>query len=131
MPRSERASFGASAPLFAALGDEQRLAIVARLSEDGPLSIARLTEGAGISRQAITKHLAGLADAGLVRGTRDGRESVWEASGPSASRTPGVCSTASRRSGTTRSTGCGTTWRARGEPLRPTRRRGTVARLPR
>jgi DNA-binding IscR family transcriptional regulator len=41
------------------------------------LSIARLTEGANISRQAITKHLHALSDAGLVRNERTGRESVW------------------------------------------------------
>jgi DNA-binding transcriptional ArsR family regulator len=67
-----------SAPLFAALGDETRLRVVARLCEEGPLSIARLTEGADVSRQAVTKHLRVLADAGLVRGTRDGRENVWQ-----------------------------------------------------
>lgn len=79
MQRSERAAvFGASAPLFAALGDEQRLAIVARLCKGGPLSIAKLAEGSEITRQAVTKHLHVLSDAGLVRGTRDGRESVWE-----------------------------------------------------
>lgn len=78
MPRSERVSFGASAPLFAALGDEQRLAIVARLCSEGPLSISRLAEGSEITRQAVTKHLHVLSDAGLVRGSRDGRESVWE-----------------------------------------------------
>src|SRR5262249_48512771 len=68
----------ASAPVFAALGDETRLRLVSRLCEHGPLSIAKLTAGSDVTRQAITKHLHVLADAGLVRGTRDGRESVWE-----------------------------------------------------
>jgi DNA-binding transcriptional ArsR family regulator len=67
-----------SAPVFAALGDETRLQLVARLCSDGPLSITRLSEGSDVSRQAITKHLHVLADAGLVRGSRQGRESVWE-----------------------------------------------------
>ncbi|HZH75364.1 MAG TPA: metalloregulator ArsR/SmtB family transcription factor [Archangium sp.] len=67
-----------SAPLFAALGDETRLRVVARLCEEGPLSITRLTEGADVSRQAVTKHLQVLASAGLVRNTRDGRESLWQ-----------------------------------------------------
>jgi DNA-binding transcriptional ArsR family regulator len=67
-----------AAPVFAALGDETRLGLVARLSEDGPLSIARLTEGAGVSRQAITKHLDALAAAGLVHGRRRGRERIWQ-----------------------------------------------------
>jgi DNA-binding transcriptional ArsR family regulator len=66
-----------SAPLFAALGDETRLRLVARLCEGGPQSIARLTAGTKITRQAVTKHLLVLADAGLVRGVRQGRESRW------------------------------------------------------
>ncbi len=68
----------ASARLFAALGDETRLAVVGRLCQRGPASIALLSEGAGVTRQAITKHLTILADAGLVRGRREGRESIWE-----------------------------------------------------
>jgi DNA-binding transcriptional ArsR family regulator len=67
-----------AAPVFAALGDETRLGLVSRLSEDGPLSIARLTDGAGISRQAITKHLRALSAAGLVHGRRRGRERIWQ-----------------------------------------------------
>jgi DNA-binding transcriptional ArsR family regulator len=67
-----------SAPLFAALGDETRLRVVARLCEEGPLSITRLTEGADVSRQAVTKHLQVLASVGLVKNTRDGRENVWQ-----------------------------------------------------
>jgi len=66
-----------AAPVFAALGDPARLRIVARLCDSGPLSIAMLTQGASISRQAITKHLHALSDAGLVRNERSGRESVW------------------------------------------------------
>lgn len=69
---------GSAAPLFAALGDERRLNIVARLCATGPQSIVRLTEGTKISRQAITKHLHALAEAGLVRSTRDGRERIWQ-----------------------------------------------------
>ena len=67
----------ATAPVFAALGDEMRLRIVARLCESGPLSIARLTAGTNVSRQAITKHLDVLAEAGLVTSDRFGRERVW------------------------------------------------------
>jgi DNA-binding transcriptional ArsR family regulator len=67
-----------SAPIFAALGDKTRLALVARLCSGGPLSIARLTAGADITRQAITKHLNILAGAGLVRDIRVGRERLWE-----------------------------------------------------
>ena len=66
-----------SAPIFAALGDETRLRLVARRCTGGPQSIARLTAGSEITRQAVTKHLLVLADAGLVRGVRQGRESRW------------------------------------------------------
>lgn len=48
-----------------------------RLCEGGPYSITRLTAGTGITRQAVTKHLAVLADVGLVRDTRRGGEHVW------------------------------------------------------
>jgi DNA-binding transcriptional ArsR family regulator len=66
-----------SAPIFAALGDETRLRLVARLCAGGPQSISRLTAGSAITRQAVTKHLLVLADAGLVRGARQGRECWW------------------------------------------------------
>jgi len=64
--------------MFAALGDETRLALVARLSSDGPLSITRLTAGSAVTRQAVTKHLNVLATAGLVSDLRRGRERIWE-----------------------------------------------------
>jgi DNA-binding transcriptional ArsR family regulator len=67
-----------AAPLFAALGDATRLGIVARLCNGGPLSIIRLTQGAAVSRQAVTKHLRALEEAGLVRSGRVGRERIWE-----------------------------------------------------
>ncbi len=67
-----------SAPVFAALGDRNRLRLVARLSAGGPMSITTLTSGAGITRQAVTKHLHVMRTAGLVRGARHGRESLWE-----------------------------------------------------
>ncbi|HEU4539024.1 MAG TPA: metalloregulator ArsR/SmtB family transcription factor [Polyangiaceae bacterium] len=67
----------ASAPVFAALGDATRLGLVARLCAGGPASIVRLSEGAGVTRQAVAKHLRVLEGAGLVRGERRGRENVW------------------------------------------------------
>lgn len=66
-----------AAPVFAALGDPTRLGIVARLSGGGPLSIVRLTDGFQVSRQAVTKHLRALEEAGLVSSDRDGRERIW------------------------------------------------------
>jgi DNA-binding transcriptional ArsR family regulator len=67
----------ASALVFAALGDKTRLRLIARLCDDGPTSVASLTAGSGVTRQAIAKHLRVLENAGLVRGQRHGRESVW------------------------------------------------------
>jgi DNA-binding transcriptional ArsR family regulator len=67
-----------AAPVFAALGDQTRLALVARLSSEGPLSITRLAAGSAVTRQAVTKHLDVLATAGLVSDVRRGRERIWE-----------------------------------------------------
>ena len=67
-----------AARVFAALGDTTRLQLVRRLSREGPQSIARLGRDARISRQAITKHLRALADAGVLRDRRRGRERVWQ-----------------------------------------------------
>src|SRR5262245_42554830 len=67
-----------SAPVFAALGDETRLHLVARLCHEGPLSITQLSEGVPVTRQAITKHLTTLAEAGVVRDARQGRERIWQ-----------------------------------------------------
>jgi DNA-binding transcriptional ArsR family regulator len=75
---SAREAITGAAPIFAALGDQTRLALVARLGAGGPLSIAQLTAGSAVTRQAITKHLNVLAGAGLVRGSRRGRERIWE-----------------------------------------------------
>ncbi len=65
-------------PVFAALADATRLRLIGRLSADGPLSITRLSDGTGVTRQAITRHLETLGQAGLVRNARRGRERVWE-----------------------------------------------------
>lgn len=73
----DRGLAGAPAGLFAALGDEKRLRLLARLAA-GPISISHLAEGSGITRQGVTKHLRVLARAGLVRGRRRGKESVWQ-----------------------------------------------------
>jgi DNA-binding transcriptional ArsR family regulator len=67
-----------AAAAFAALGDETRLRLVSRLCDHGQMSIANLTRGAPITRQAITKHLRVMDHAGLVRNTKQGRESYWE-----------------------------------------------------
>jgi DNA-binding transcriptional ArsR family regulator len=68
----------ALASVFAALGDPTRLKLVAVLCAGGALSIAQLTAGTEISRQGVTKHLQVLADAGVVRDVRQGRERLWQ-----------------------------------------------------
>jgi DNA-binding transcriptional ArsR family regulator len=66
-----------AASVFAALGDTTRLGLVRRLSGEGPLSITRLSQGTGMTRQAVTRHLHALAKVGLVRDTRQGREHLF------------------------------------------------------
>lgn len=66
------------APVFAALGDETRLRLVAKLCAGQPRSISQLTEGSKLTRQAITKHLHVLERARIVRSVRRGRESLFE-----------------------------------------------------
>jgi DNA-binding transcriptional ArsR family regulator len=68
----------ANAHVFAALGDETRLLLVAKLSGGRPYSISQLTEGSKLTRQAITKHLRVLESVGMVHGARTGRESRFE-----------------------------------------------------
>jgi DNA-binding transcriptional ArsR family regulator len=75
--------FKRTAPLFAALGDETRLALVVRLLDGPPQSIAQLTSSTevtrpAITRQSVTKHLRVLTSVGLVRSVRVGRESRYE-----------------------------------------------------
>jgi DNA-binding transcriptional ArsR family regulator len=74
--RVERTAAG-DALLFAALGDPTRLALVHRLSRDGPASISVLADRFETSRQGVTKHLQVLAAAGIIEGERQGREHVW------------------------------------------------------
>lgn len=76
--RSQRAALRARASVFAALGDETRLAVLAKLCGGEPQSIARLTAGSKLTRQAVTKHLRILEKAGVVRSVRAGRESLFE-----------------------------------------------------
>lgn len=63
--------------MFAALGDETRLKLLARLCVEGPLSITRLSEDTSMTRQAVTKHLATLEDSGLLEAKRHGRERIY------------------------------------------------------
>jgi DNA-binding transcriptional ArsR family regulator len=87
MSRRGRSGIGARrqdhAMVFAALGDETRLALVAKLCDGQRYSISQLSEaqqagGRRLTRQAITKHLRVLERARIVHGIRSGRESLFE-----------------------------------------------------
>jgi DNA-binding transcriptional ArsR family regulator len=67
----------ANAEVFAALGDETRLGLLAKLTQGEPRSIVQLTDGTRLTRQAVTKHLRVLQGAGVVRSERVGRESQF------------------------------------------------------
>ena len=72
------ASNDALAHVFAALGDPTRLKLVAELCRGGTFSISHLTQTTEISRQGVTKHLNVLAEAGVVRDVKVGRERLWQ-----------------------------------------------------
>ncbi|PZN33228.1 MAG: transcriptional regulator [Proteobacteria bacterium] len=72
-----RDPLAAVAPVFAALGDRTRLSLLSRLADGRPRSIVQLTQGTGLTRQGVSKHLAILKEARLVRNERCGRESRY------------------------------------------------------
>jgi DNA-binding transcriptional ArsR family regulator len=74
---SGSAALKTRASVFAALGDETRLSVLTRLANGRAQSISRLTAGTNLTRQAVTKHLRVLENAGVVRGLRVGRESQF------------------------------------------------------
>jgi DNA-binding transcriptional ArsR family regulator len=73
-----RKNWKRQAAVFAALGDETRLVLLARLCEGQQLSITQLASGLPVTRQAITKHLRVLEGAGIVQGIATGRETLFE-----------------------------------------------------
>jgi DNA-binding transcriptional ArsR family regulator len=77
-PSVRTTTLARAAPVFSALGDATRLGIVASLCSKGPQSISQLTASADVTRQAVTRHLDVLADAGLVHDVRRGRERIWD-----------------------------------------------------
>lgn len=66
------------ARVFAALGDETRLALVAKLCVGERRSISELSAHSKLTRQAVTKHLRVLERVGMVRCVRAGREHLFE-----------------------------------------------------
>ena len=66
------------AAVFGALGDETRLAIIAKLHDGTEQSITNLTQGLSLTRQGVSRHLHVLEDAKLVRRNRIGRETRYQ-----------------------------------------------------
>lgn len=64
--------------LFLALADPTRRLILQRLAEEGAATATRLTAGLSITRQAVTKHLNALAEAGLLTSKTAGRERQYQ-----------------------------------------------------
>jgi DNA-binding transcriptional ArsR family regulator len=65
--------------VFSALADPTRRALFEHLCHDGEQTVRALTDRAGVSQPAVSKHLAVLRGAGLVRGRRDGRQTHYRA----------------------------------------------------
>jgi len=65
--------------LFRTLSDPTRRAIFERLSCDGEQTVRALTDRAGVSQPAVSKHLGVLKHAGLVRDRREGRQTHYSA----------------------------------------------------
>ncbi len=78
--RERAAAIRTCAPLFAALGDPTRLSVLSRLAAGRPQSISEITAGTKLTRQAVTRHLCVLADVGVVRAEKSGRESLYRLS---------------------------------------------------
>ena len=76
--RKRRTALKVRASVFAALGAEARLALIEKLANGQPQSISRLAQDSTLTRQAVTKHLRVLENAGVVHSVRVGRESLFE-----------------------------------------------------
>ncbi|KEQ04464.1 ArsR/SmtB family transcription factor [Pseudorhizobium pelagicum] len=65
--------------VFRTLADPTRRAIFERLCREGERTVGVLTAGAGVSQPVVSKHLASLKRAGLVRGRHEGRQTHYSA----------------------------------------------------
>ena len=63
--------------IFSALSDPTRRAVIRCLSDGGPTTLARLAEALPVTRQAVSKHLAALEEAGLVAASAVGRRRTY------------------------------------------------------
>ena len=66
--------------IFSALADPTRRQVIRALSEQGPATATGLAANLPVTRQAVTKHLSALANAGLVTSSRRGREKLYQIS---------------------------------------------------
>lgn len=90
---TDPADLGADA-VFAALADGTRRELLRAIVTDGPCTATELAADREISRQAVSKHLAVLGQAGLVTGRRDGREVRFRAdTAPLAAATDWIAET--------------------------------------
>jgi DNA-binding transcriptional ArsR family regulator len=65
--------------LFTTLADPTRRTLFERLCREGELTVRAMTDRAGVSQPAVSKHLGVLKQAGLVRDRRDGRQTHYSA----------------------------------------------------
>ncbi len=65
--------------LLKVLADPSRRSIFERLCRDGEMTVVALTDHAGISQPAVSKHLGVLKNAGLVHNRQDGRKTHYSA----------------------------------------------------
>jgi DNA-binding transcriptional ArsR family regulator len=65
--------------VFRSLADPTRRAILERLIREGELTVRAITDESGVSQPMVSKHLAVLKEAGLVRDRREGREAHYAA----------------------------------------------------
>jgi DNA-binding transcriptional ArsR family regulator len=63
--------------LFKALADPKRLSLFVRLADEGrPCTVGQLAEGSGVDLSVVSRHLATLREAGIIRCEKQGKE-VW------------------------------------------------------
>ncbi len=79
MPAAPASASAASDALFKSLADPTRRALFERLCREGEQTVAALTAQAGVSQPAVSKHLAVLKQAGLVRDRHEGRQTHYSA----------------------------------------------------
>ena len=66
-----------SPQLFKALADPRRISLLVRLADEGrPCTVGQLAEGSGVDLSVVSRHLAMLREAGIIKCDKQGKE-VW------------------------------------------------------